>query len=59
MRKRIRWRSAQQRATDFFRPMLTRSFWKRHDEPFAKRRAGRLRRDEKRFRAQCKMECLE
>jgi len=35
--------------TLWFRPMMTNSFWKRHTEPWSKTRAGRLRRQERRF----------
>lgn len=50
---------AQRAATSFFKPMLTRTFWLRHSEPFNKRRAGMLRRAQRRFVVSSDMEYMQ
>lgn len=35
--------------TEFFRPLLRLSFWRKHREPFSKTEAGRRRREERRL----------
>lgn len=44
----------QRSITKAFRRLLTNTFWLRHSEPFAKRKVGRKRRAERRFRQSTK-----